>query len=103
MRARVTTQTPRILEECPLCHKGAFLEQDHDHCTDLMRGRICHSCNVLVGRFDRPIEEIQRFLDYLAHWADEHQAGRGRSYTEWMREALPKFKHSRHGIPRTAA
>jgi len=88
-------------ELCPLCGKQGELIQDHDHRTDLCRGRICQSCNLLVGRFDRPVAEIQRFLDYLTFWAREHAESGGRSYTAWMREAFPKWRHRRHDHPRT--
>ncbi len=57
---------------CPLCLTAKPLEQDHDHETDLCRGQICHACNVHLGRFDRPIAEIQRFLEYLRFWAEQH-------------------------------
>ena len=80
---------------CPLCLRVAELEQDHDHRTDLCRGRICHACNVHLGRFDRPVEEIQRFIDYLQFWAAQHAEGVGRSYTEYMREAVPGYRLGR--------
>jgi Recombination endonuclease VII len=84
-------------ERCPLCGRMALLEQDHDHTTDLCRGRICHSCNLLVGRFDRPIEEIQRFLNYLAHWRAEHANGQAQTYTEYMRAFAPRFRQKGRG------
>lgn len=83
------------LERCPLCLRDGLLEQDHDHRTDLCRGRICHSCNVLLGRFDRPIEEIQRFIDYLGLWQAQHATGGGQTYTEYMRELFPNYKKGR--------
>jgi hypothetical protein len=63
---------------------------------------VCHSCNLLIGRFDRPLPEIQRFLDYLTFWATEHATHGGRSYTEWMREMYPGWKHRRKDIPKTS-
>jgi recombination endonuclease VII len=88
-------------ELCSLCKKRPATEQDHDHRSDLCRGMVCHSCNLLIARFDRPVEEIQHILDYIALWSAEHAAHGGRSYTEWMREAFPKWRHSRHDIPKT--
>lgn len=82
-------------ETCPLCLRSAELEQDHDHTTDLCRGRICHACNVHLGRFDRPVAEIQRFIDYLQYWAAQHAEGGGRSYTDYMREAVPGYRRGR--------
>ena len=92
-----------LQEVCPLCLRPGLLEQDHDHRTDLCRGRICHACNVHLGRFDRPVEEIQRFLDYLQDWAVEHAQGIGRSYTEYMREVVPTYKRGRRAPRRKRA
>lgn len=82
---------------CPLCGEVALLEQDHNHETDLCRGRICHSCNIVLGRYDRPVAEIQRFLDYLAHWERVHATDGGRTYTEYMREMNPTYRLGRKG------
>lgn len=73
-------------EQCPLCLRQRVLEQDHDHRTELCRGRVCHSCNILIGRFDRPIGEIQRFLDYLRTWSSIHAESGGRRYSEYLRD-----------------
>ncbi len=89
-----------LAEECGLCHRPAVLEQDHDHRTDLLRGRVCHSCNLLIGRFDRPLSEIQRFLEYLTFWAERHATVGGQTYTAWMRERLPGWKHRRKDLPK---
>ena len=92
-RQASTCQLDKSAEEsCPLCLQPALLEQDHDHETDLCRGRICSSCNHLVGRFDRPVDEIQRFLDYLRFWHDQHASHGGQSYTEYMRVAYPNYR-----------
>ena len=87
--------TRGLQEVCPLCLQPDLLEQDHDHRTDLCRGRICSSCNHLVGRFDRPVDEIQRFLDYLQYWAAQHAEGVGQSYTEYMRVVVPGYRRGR--------
>lgn len=79
------------LETCPLCFERAVLEQDHDHRTDLCRGRICHSCNLLVARYDRPLAEIARFLDYLTQWDTAHAVAGGQTYTDYMRELSPRY------------
>ena len=83
-------------EVCPLCLRPDLLEQDHDHRTDLCRGRICHACNVHLGRFDRPVEEIQRFIDYLSYWERRHvHPDKHQTYTEYMREAVPGYRLGR--------
>ena len=93
----VSSESPNYSadEQCPLCERPGLMEQDHDHRSDLCRGRLCHSCNVLIGRYDRPIAEIQRFLEYLAFWADEHARVGGRSYTDYMRELVPHYGRGR--------
>ena len=91
-------------EPCPLCGDAAPLEQDHDHRTDLCRGRICHPCNVLLARFDRPTADIQRFIDYLQHWERQHATAGAQTYTEYMREAVPSYKRGRRAPrPRKSA
>lgn len=86
---------------CSLCGGPDQLEQDHDHRTDLCRGLLCHSCNLLVARFDRPVADIQRFLDYLTFWERQHAAHGGRTYTDYMREVVPGYGRGRRA-PRPA-
>lgn len=101
-----SSDSPKVLasvETCPLCLQPAELEQDHDYSNDLCRGRICHSCNLIVGRFDRPIAHIQRILGYLWFWSSQHALGYGRSYTDYMREAVPNYKRGRRAPRKRAA
>jgi len=92
------------MEQCPLCLRPSVLEQDHDHRTDLCRGRICHECNVLLGRFDRPAAEISRFIDYLKFWHEQHATVGAQTYTAYMRELIPSYKAGRRAPrKRTAA
>lgn len=61
--------------KCQICNKQFTLRQlvyDHCHKTNLQRGRICRSCNVLLGMAkDNPMI-LRSAIDYLAHWYLEH-------------------------------
>lgn len=39
---------------------------DHDHESGLVRGILCHSCNLMLGHYDN-VELVKRLLDYLVH------------------------------------
>lgn len=88
------TSSGYATETCPICRRPERLEQDHDHATDLCRGRICHGCNVTIGRYDRPVHEINRFLEYLRVWGERHSANPAgfQTYTDYMREMNPNFR-----------
>lgn len=40
---------------------------DHDHNTGLMRGVLCHHCNVLLGHAQDNPETLKRAIEYLAN------------------------------------
>lgn len=80
---------------CQICGADGLLDQDHDHRTDLCRGRVCHSCNLLIGRFDRPVSEIQRFIDYLTFWERQHATVGAQTYTAYMQESSPTYGRGR--------
>jgi recombination endonuclease VII len=84
-----------IPNRCDLCDRDVLLYQDHDHRTDLCRGHLCHSCNIRLGQFDRPVEEIQRFIAYLTYWERQHATVGAQTYTEYMRELFPEYKKGR--------
>jgi len=56
---------------CPICEKDLrnmrenTVVIDHCHGTGRVRGLICHSCNVGLGRFNDSPEMLARALDYL--------------------------------------
>ena len=85
------------LRLCDICARSEAVEQDHDHTSDLCRGKLCYSCNRLLVKFDRPVEEIDRFLSYLRFWAREHAKGEHQTYTDYMRAFAPRYGKKGHG------
>lgn len=41
---------------------------DHCHKTGVIRGLLCHKCNVSIGSFDESIETLEKAIAYLKHW-----------------------------------
>ena len=37
---------------CPICGEPGITDQDHDHETGKIRGLLCHSCNIWLGKAD---------------------------------------------------
>lgn len=50
---------------CPICEKREATNWDHDHATDLIRGRLCRRCNTAIGSLDEDPETLQRAIIYL--------------------------------------
>ncbi len=51
---------------CAICRMTAgLLRVDHDHSTGLVRGLLCHNCNVGLGHFKDNIELIDSAKRYL--------------------------------------
>jgi hypothetical protein len=53
---------------CGIAENGRKLAFDHDHVTGNVRGRICNSCNLLLGRMTTP-EVLRKASDYLERGA----------------------------------
>lgn len=56
---------------CAICkrHQSEFVKKLHvDHChkTNVIRGLLCHNCNLALGRFRDDPEVLQAALEYLA-------------------------------------
>jgi hypothetical protein len=55
--------------KCAIClgppTKGKRLCVDHDHKTGLVRGLLCHDCNIAIGKFKESEEIVQRASLYL--------------------------------------
>lgn len=57
--------------KCPICHRK-FKRQyqndvvlDHNHKTGAIRGYICGSCNVSIGKFKEDVNILKRAIDWL--------------------------------------
>lgn len=48
---------------CAIC--GAFedTDLDHDHATNLVRGMLCHSCNIAEGHKNTPLLDNYRHIN----------------------------------------
>jgi len=72
-RYKITASERRLMEDkqkglCKICHKspskrGLFI--DHDHTTGIVRGLLCHNCNIAVGMVRDDPEIITAMIDYL--------------------------------------
>ena len=60
--------------QCAVCSDpakvGKHLCVDHCHVTDKVRGLLCHSCNLALGKLSDTPEIAQRAADYLLHHSD---------------------------------
>ena len=57
---------------CKICNKHqtdfkARFCVDHDHETNIVRGLLCRSCNLLLGFANDSIENLYSAIDYLAN------------------------------------
>ena len=62
---------------CAICWKAPVekaLCVDHDHANDLLRGLICHKCNLGLGYFRDDPDFLRRAADYIEFWKAHHDA-----------------------------
>ena len=52
--------------------KPRSLALDHDHANEMIRGFLCHRCNVMVGYSREKPELLRLAADYLERWATIH-------------------------------
>ena len=51
---------------CAICFRSnGIWHIDHDHCTGKVRGILCHSCNLGLGRFSDSVEHLRSAIAYL--------------------------------------
>lgn len=50
---------------CPICGSEEPLVIDHDHATSEVRGLICDSCNLGLGKFKDNIQSLKNAISYL--------------------------------------
>ena len=53
---------------CAICHTHPTktrLSVDHDHQTGVIRGLLCHRCNLGIGAFCDSHERFRRVIEYL--------------------------------------
>jgi hypothetical protein len=53
---------------CAICRESLAYDEvhtDHDHVTGKVRGLLCPSCNVFLGKIEKHRSELPVFLDYL--------------------------------------
>ena len=50
---------------CPICGSDDPLVIDHDHSTSEVRGLICDSCNLGLGKFKDNIQSLKNAIAYL--------------------------------------
>lgn len=67
---------------CAIClEKPKTLRVDHDHATGVLRGLLCHNCNVGLGQFYDAPALLRRAAKYLGHYGHK-TLNNGRDSTE---------------------
>lgn len=41
---------------------------DHDHKTGLVRGLLCHRCNIVLGMIEKNFTVALTMMEYIRHW-----------------------------------
>lgn len=56
-----------VIKNCQCCGNESALTFDHDHCTGLIRGVLCNSCNLGIGQIGDTIKSVKNALNYLTN------------------------------------
>lgn len=94
-------QINELLKEvttCEICGVAGRLHVDHCHDKMLVRGIVCHSCNVGLGHFRDNPELLKKAAKYLTH---NQTIKRGLIYYNYNKRKLERSKLRR--LNRTAA
>lgn len=51
--------------KCAICRRTTKLCVDHNHKTEFVRGLLCISCNVMLGRLNEDVTNFERAIQYL--------------------------------------
>lgn len=65
--------------QCAICHRPLpelehGLAVDHDHATGKVRGLLCLNCNTGLGQFADDVVRMQRAMEYVKLWKEEHDS-----------------------------
>ena len=78
--ARIYQTTPEKIDElmlvdaCEICGRtDVKLSIDHDHATDIVRGRLCSRCNFGVGCFDDSPQNLRWAAEYIERNGDSRR------------------------------
>lgn len=57
---------------CLICGKENWqaLIIDHSHTTGIVRGLLCHRCNLGIGYYDGDINKLERVIKYLREYGE---------------------------------
>ncbi len=66
-------EVAKLPKECQVCDSTDRLHIDHDHFTGKVRGILCFSCNLGVGRFQDNSNLLIRAADYLMRHRNQRE------------------------------
>ena len=58
---------------CGICRKDKKLVCDHDHTNGMRRGKICGTCNSMLGMAYDSVKTLIVGARYLKYWQREHK------------------------------
>lgn len=67
--------------KCAICGSSVGSEKrgrlfvDHDHETGMVRGLLCHKCNVGIENFSESMDLLKNAIEYIRQWQGNRQIG----------------------------